>query len=83
MSDTVNVSITATDDESLHEMSVIIKSHAGDTVFTAYPYVHDLKTYMFNDYYHTNNAGMYHLHVSAVDHDNKRSNKEVLFYLVQ
>lgn len=82
VSDTVPVLITATDDESLHEMSVIVKTHAGDTVFAEYPYVHALKTFAFTGYFHTNSAGMYHLHVSAIDHDDERTNKEVLFYIV-
>lgn len=82
VSDTVNISITATDDESLHEMSVIIKTPAGDTVFAEYPYVHALKTFAFTGYFHANSIGIYHLHVSAIDHDNERTNKEISFYIV-
>lgn len=79
LSDSLHIEGTLSDDESLHEASVIIKSMAGDTVFSAYPYVHDLKTYNFHYHFHPMNAGMYHLHVNVEDHDENLTTAERSF----
>ena len=69
--DTLTVQGVVTDDKSLHQMSVIILSSTGDTVFKEYPYVHNLKTYPFKyDILITDTiSGTYSLHVAAEDHD--------------
>lgn len=79
--DSAHIEGTASDDEDLHEMSVIIKSHMGDTVFAEYPYVHAKKSYEFHYHFATADTGMYHLHVKAADHDGNMDEKEVMFWM--
>lgn len=81
--DSTHVEGTATDDEELHELSVIIKNHMGDTVLAQYPMVHALPTYSFHYHFATSDTGMYHLQVTASDHDGGLTSKEVMFFVKQ
>ena len=71
--DSLHIEFTATDDESLHEMSVLIIQSTGDTVFRQYPMVHDLKTYTFHAHFPPASTGSYTLQVTAEDHDSESS----------
>lgn len=74
LSDSVHIEGKMTDDESLHEASIIIKNTGtGDTVFTQYPTVHDLKTYTFHYHFRPVVVGAYKLSVTTEDHDGKSS----------
>ncbi len=73
MPDSLHIEFTATDDESLHEMSVLIIKSTGDTAFQQYPMVHDLKTYTFHSHFPPTSAGSYTLQVTAEDHDSESS----------
>lgn len=76
--DSFHVEGVITDDENLHEASiVIINSGAGDTALQDYPYVHDLKTYNFHYHFHTSIVGIYKLHVAAEDHKGLKTEKIV------
>ena len=75
--DTIHIQGTVTDDKSLHEMSVVLVKGTSDTVYAEYPYVHDLKTYPFQYYFHPTASGTYTLHVNATDHDEAKSEKIV------
>ena len=73
--DSVHVEGTITDDESLHEASIVIIKSTGDTAFQDYPYVHDLKKYDFHYHFHPSTAGTYTLHVTAADHKELKTEK--------
>lgn len=79
LTDSVHIEGTASDDDALHEMSILITSHMGDTVFAQYPTVHALKTYTFHYHFHPADTGMFHLHVAAADHEDAVTTKEVMF----
>ncbi|MFN8287930.1 MAG: DUF4625 domain-containing protein [Chitinophagales bacterium] len=83
LGDSVHIEFTATDDEELHEASVIIKSHMGDTVYAEYPMVHGLKTYDYHEHYHPVDTGMFHINIAVSDHDDKTTTKEVMFHVMQ
>ncbi len=77
LGDSIHIEFTATDDEELHEASVIVKSHMGDTVFADYPVVHALKTYSYHEHFVPADTGMFHIHINVADHDDKTTSKEV------
>jgi hypothetical protein len=81
--DTLTVQGVVTDDKSLHQMSIIILTSIGDTVFQEQPYVHNLKTYSFKyDILITDTiSGTYSLHVAAEDHDLAVSEKTLTVVL--
>ena len=81
--DSTHIEGTATDDEELHELSVIVKNHMGVTVFEQYPTVHALPSYSFHYHFATSDTGMYHLHITAADHDGGLTSKEVMFHVMQ
>jgi hypothetical protein len=81
--DSTHIEGTVTDEDALHELSLVIKNHMGDTVFAQYPTVHALKTYNFHYHFATSDTGMYHLHVTAEDHDGGEAEKEVIFHVMQ
>lgn len=81
--DSTHIEGTVTDDDALHELGVVIKNHMGDTVFAEYPSVHALKTYNFHYHFATSDTGMYHLHVTAEDHEGGEATKEVMFHVMQ
>lgn len=81
--DSTHIEGTVTDDDELHEMSVVVKNHMGDTVLAQYPTVHALKTYIFHYHFTTSDTGMYHLYVTAEDHDGGETIKEVMFHVMQ
>lgn len=69
--DSVIITGTVTDDESLHEMSLVIVKATGDTIAKVFPYVHELKTYNFNYEFRPSDAGTYSIQVTAEDHTEK------------
>jgi hypothetical protein len=71
--DTLTITGTITDDEALHEVSVLIIKSTGDTAFQEYPYVHALKTYNLSYRYKPTTAGDYTVKVTAEDHDEKNT----------
>lgn len=71
LTDSAHIEGVVTDDESLHELSIVVVKSTGDTVLEAYPNVHDLKTYSFHYHFHPSTVGNYTLHVTAEDHDSK------------
>jgi hypothetical protein len=73
LTDSIHIEGTVTDDEGLHEMSVLILKSTGDTAAREYPYVHDLKTYPFHYHFHPSATGTYTLQITAEDHDEKSS----------
>lgn len=79
ITDSLHIEGTASDDDELHEMSILITSHMGDTVFAQYPTVHAMKTYTFHYHFHPADTGMFHLHVAAEDHEDGLTTKEVMF----
>lgn len=81
--DSTHIEGRASDDEELHEMSVIVKDHMGVTVFADYPTVHALPSYSFHYHFATSDTGMYHLHITAADHDGGLTSKEVMFHVMQ
>ena len=79
MGDSLHIEGTASDDEELHEMSVLVVSHMGDTVLSDYPYVHGKKTYDFHYHFHPADTGMFHLHITAEDHEEAATHVERMF----
>lgn len=79
LTDSLHIEGTASDDDELHEMSVLVTSHMGDTVFASYPTVHALKTYTFHYHFHPADTGMFHLQIAAADHEDAVTTKEVMF----
>ena len=69
--DSMHLEGLVTDDNSLHELSVLIIKSTGDTALQEYPYVHDLKSYIFHYHFHPSSVGTYTLKVTAEDHDAK------------
>lgn len=76
---TVNVSGTATDDEALHEASVLVIAPANDTILKEYPTVHSEASYSFNYSITATNTGTYQVQVVFADHDGEETKKEVTF----
>jgi hypothetical protein len=68
LADSVHIEGNISDDDGLHVFSVIV-SYMGDTVFTQFPPVHDLKTYDFHYHFMPSAAGLYYLSVAVEDHD--------------
>ena len=68
LTDSAHIEGTLTDDEELHEASVLVIKSTGDTALQDYPYVHDLKTYSFHYHFHPVTTGTYTLKVTAIDH---------------
>jgi hypothetical protein len=81
--DSAHIEGSVSDDNELHELSVVVKNHGGSVVFEQYPTVHALKTFNFHYHFVTSDTGMYHLHVTAEDHDGGVSTKEVMFHVMQ
>ena len=79
VTDSLHVEGKFTDDESLHEASILVVKSTGETAFQQYPYVHDLKTYSFHYHFKPSSDGSYTLKVVVEDHDEKRSEKNVSF----
>ena len=75
--DTVHVEGDLTDDESLHEASILFFRAGVDTPLAEYPYVHDLKSYHFHHHVPVMNAGSYQVQVVAEDHDGESATKTV------
>lgn len=73
VSDSLHVEGKATDDEGLHELSVLVISSTNDTAFRQDPNVHDLKTYTFHYHFKPSTVGIYTLQVTAADHEEKFS----------
>ena len=69
IADSIHCEFTVTDDNSLHELSVVCTGPSGDTIFSAAPMVHDLKTYEFHGHPHPTVVGAHHIIVTAEDHD--------------
>lgn len=67
--DSIHCEFTVTDDNSLHELFVVCTGPAGDTIFSAEPMVHDLKTYEFHGHPHPSVVGAHHIIVTVEDHD--------------
>ncbi|HLP21203.1 MAG TPA: Ig-like domain-containing protein [Chitinophagales bacterium] len=83
LSDSVHIEGTVTDDESLHEMSVVVTNATGNKVFEQYPTVHELTTYSFHYHFHPGTAGTYNLEVTAEDHDGERATATRAFVVAQ
>lgn len=79
VTDSLHIEGNFSDDEGLHEASILVVKSTGDTAFQQYPYVHDLKTYSFHYHFKPSSAGSYTLKVVAEDHDEMRSEKNVSF----
>ncbi len=77
ITDSLHIMGTLTDDESLHEASILVIGSGGDTAFQEYPVVHDLATYTFHYHFHPTHTGNYTLQVTAEDHDEAHSEKSV------
>lgn len=75
--DTVHVEGDLTDDESLHEASILLFRTGVDSPLVEYPYVHDLKSYHFHHHVPVTNAGTYKVQVTAEDHDGEMATKTV------
>ncbi len=73
LSDSLHVEGKATDDEGIHELSVLVISSTNDTAFRQDPYVHDLKTYTFHYHFKPSAIGSYTLQVTAADHEEESS----------
>lgn len=75
----IHVEGTMSDDDVLHEASILIYRTGVDTPLIAnYPMVHDLKTYNFHTHYDAPSvAGIYKVHVKATDHDGAITEKIV------
>ncbi len=73
----IHIEGTMSDDEVLHEASILVYLAGVDTpVFANYPMVHDLKTYDFHTHYDAPAvAGTYKVHVKAIDHDGTNTEK--------
>ncbi|HLP50411.1 MAG TPA: DUF4625 domain-containing protein [Chitinophagales bacterium] len=71
LGDSIHIEGVVTDDESLHEMSVIVTNTANVKVLEEYPTVHELSTYSFHYHFHPMATGTYTLTVTAEDHDGK------------
>ena len=82
LGDTVHIEGTATDENELHEMSIFIKNHTGDTLFSDYPYVHAMNSHNFHYHYLPTDTGMFHIHITASDHDNQLSHLERVFHVM-
>lgn len=67
------------DDEALHEASIVLLTWAGDTAYQVYPIVHDLKTSHFHYHFDPTLTGNYTLKVTAIDHDDAQTEKIVNF----
>ncbi len=79
VTDSLHIEGNFTDDEGLHEASILVVKSTGDTAFQQYPYVHDLKTYSFHYHFRPSATGSYTLKVVVEDHDEMRSEKNVSF----
>ena len=73
VTDSLHIEGTLTDDESLHEASILVIQSTGDTALLEYPYVHDLKTYDYHYHFHPSSVGTYTVKVTAEDHEEKSS----------
>lgn len=83
ITDSLHIEGEATDDKELHEMSILILSHMGDTVYSEYPAVHGLGSYTFHRHYHPTDTGMFHLHIMVSDHDDATAEKQLMFTVTQ
>ena len=80
--DTIGIQGRVSDDAGLHEAGIVLVKSTGDTIFTDYPYVHDLKTYSFQYYFLPTVSGSYTLHVTAEDHMQAVTEKTVPFMVM-
>ncbi len=71
VTDSLHIEGSLTDDESLHEASILVIQSTGDTALQEYPYVHDLKTYDYHYHFHPSVVGTYTVKVTAEDHEEK------------
>lgn len=79
ITDSLHIEGNFSDDEGLHEASILVIKSTGDTAFQQYPYVHDLKSYSFHYHFRPSSAGTYNLNIIVEDHDELRSEKNVSF----
>jgi hypothetical protein len=67
--DSIHCEFTVTDDNSLHELTVVATNPTGTAIFTQNPMVHDLKTYEFHGHPHPTVTGTHTVKVTVSDHD--------------
>ncbi len=75
----VNITGVATDNNALHEGTVIVTNFKGDTVYANYPTVHSLQSFDINYSFAAADTGAHHLIILFEDHDEAQVIKEVTF----
>lgn len=76
---TVPIAGTATDDEALHECSIVVTNQLGDTVYTNYPTVHAQKSFTIGYSFTALDTGTHHLSALFEDHEEAQVSKQVTF----